>query len=175
MEDIEEFLSSAVVDCYKKGNIFQSTYTSDHEGFSHGRWVGLIGKLGIKRDCGGYGSPIGDRRATSTGCVAGKNSGSSYGIGQCTNGGGIKSINGMAVHRIDDIDTIIISVDGDVARGYILREDLRMQPCYVAKSTFRKPRTSRPCTVFAHGSTREDAIDQLNEKISSLHIKKTKK
>ena len=88
----------------------------------------------------------------------GSGSGSSYGYGSGNgygNGDGIKSINGMDVHVIDDTATIITHVHGSIAKGYILRPDLSLRPCYIAKGS----------GYFAHGDTAREACAILEEKI----------
>lgn len=82
------------------------------------------------------------------GFVSGSGSGSGYGYG-------IKSFDGKDVYPIDSIQTIITSIFGNVAKGYILENDLTLTPCYVAKSG----------NTFAHGNTLKEAIDALHDKL----------
>lgn len=70
-------------------------------------------------------------------------------------GFGVKVINGYEVHRIDDMPTIITSVRGNVAQGFIVQSDLQMKPCYVVKENNK----------FAHGETLHDAFNSLQEKL----------
>lgn len=70
-------------------------------------------------------------------------------------GFGVKVINGYEVHRIDDIPTIITSVRGNVAQGFIVQSDLQLKPCYVVKENNK----------FAHGETLHDAFNSLQEKL----------
>ena len=70
-------------------------------------------------------------------------------------GFGIKVINGYVVYRIDDIPTIITSVRGNVAQGFIVQSDLQLKPCYVVKENNK----------FAHGETLHDAFNSLQEKL----------
>ena len=58
---------------------------------------------------------------------------------------------------IDNVQTIIKSVRGNIARGYILQSDLTLTPCFVVKEA----------NQFAHGETLHDAFDALHEKIYS--------
>ena len=88
----------------------------------------------------GYGSGYG----------SGDGSGSGYGSGD-----GVKKINSQFVHRIDGVQTVITHVHGDIARGAILRDDLQLKPCYIAKGH----------GLFAHGDTIEEAQAALEEKI----------
>lgn len=70
-------------------------------------------------------------------------------------GFGVKVINGYEVHRIDDIPTIITSVRGNVAQGFIVLSDLQLKPCYIVKENNK----------FAHGETLHDAFTSLQEKL----------
>ena len=79
-------------------------------------------------------------------------SGSGYGYGLEK----IFAVNGVrAVHRIDGVPTVLIHAHGNLARGYIVQDDLQLIPCYVAKGQGK----------FAHGETVEAARDALEEKI----------
>lgn len=94
----------------------------------------------------GYGSGFGDGYGFSDG------SGSGYGYG---NGDGIIKYNGKTVYQIDDVPTIISRVYGNVAKGYILNNNLTLSPCYIAKGQ----------NMFAHGETLRKAVEALQEKI----------
>ena len=91
----------------------------------------------------GYGS--------GCGCGCGCGDGSGYGYGD----GGVKELNGDNVHLIDGIQTIIKSVRGNIAQGFILKNDLTLQPCYIVKEQ----------NYFAHGDTLHDAFTSLQEKL----------
>lgn len=56
---------------------------------------------------------------------------------------------------IDSLPTILTSVKGNLAKGYILRRDMTCTPTYVAKGE----------DYFAHGTTPRDAYANLEEKI----------
>ena len=86
----------------------------------------------------GYGSGYGD----------GSGSGDGYGFN-------IKEVNGDTVYIVDDVPTIIKSVRGNIAQGYILQRDLTQKPCYIVKEQNK----------FAHGSTLHDAFTALQEKL----------
>ncbi len=58
---------------------------------------------------------------------------------------------------IDDVPTIIKTVHGNVANGYILLDDLTLKPCYIAKHG----------NIFAHGDTLAEAISDLHKKIGN--------
>ena len=70
-------------------------------------------------------------------------------------GCGLKSINGHAVYIIDNTPTIIISVHNNIAKGFVVRTDLQLIPCYIV----------RDGDMFAHGETLRDAFDSLQEKL----------
>ena len=56
---------------------------------------------------------------------------------------------------VDDVQTIITSVRGNVAQGFILQSDLQLKPCYIVKEN----------NEFAHGNTLRDAFTALLEKL----------
>ena len=96
----------------------------------------------------GYGNGSGDGNGYGNG------SGDGYGDGSCS-GGVIKSINGMNVHLIDETPTVIAHIHGSIAKGYILRPDLSLHPCCIAKGS----------GYFAHGDTAREACAALENKI----------
>ena len=68
---------------------------------------------------------------------------------------GVKDINGNIVYIIDDIPTIITSVRNNIAKGFIVKNDLQFEPCYIVKEN----------NEFAHGDTLKDAFMSLQEKL----------
>ena len=70
-------------------------------------------------------------------------------------GDGIGQINGMHIYRIDDVPTIITSVKGNIAKGFIFQADLTLTPCYVVKGN----------GFFAHGGNLRQAMDALTDKM----------
>ena len=78
--------------------------------------------------------------------------GSGYGNGD---GDGISAINGMHVYNIDGVPTVISHVKGNIAKGWILKSDLTLNPCYIAKQD----------NLFAHGETLREAMEALEEKL----------
>lgn len=70
-------------------------------------------------------------------------------------GGGVKELNGDNVYLVDEIQTIIKSVHGNIAQGFILHSDLTLHPCYIVKENDK----------FAHGITLHDAFIALQEKL----------
>ena len=45
----------------------------------------------------------------------------------------ILTFNGNIVDNVDMLPTIIIQVNGNFAKGYIIKEDLTLESCYIAK------------------------------------------
>lgn len=104
-------------------------------------------------DGSGYGC-YGDGYGCGAGACDGYGSGDGAGIG-CGVGKGVKELNGDNVYLIDGIQTIIKSVRGNIAQGFILNRDLTLQPCYIVKENNK----------FAHGYTLHDAFMALQEKL----------
>ena len=103
-------------------------------------------------DGDGYGSGYGDGSGSGSGYGYGDGDGDGYGSGY---GDGIGEFNGMQVHRIDGVQTIITQVKGNVAKGFILQSDLTMTPCYVVKGNGQ----------FAHGDDLHQAMAALTDKM----------
>ena len=101
-------------------------------------------------DGSGYG--YGDGSGDGYGYGDGSGDGSGYGSGD---GDGINAVNGDLVHMIDGVPTILKSVHGNVAKGFILQDDLTLTPCFVAKGN----------SQFAHGDTLREAMSALNDKL----------
>ena len=89
----------------------------------------------------GYGSGDGCGRIDGSGCGGGYDD-------------DIKCFSGQEVYIIDGMQSIITAVFGDTAKGYILRDDLTLVPCYIAKRE----------SHFAHGETLAQAIAAVTEK-----------
>ena len=66
----------------------------------------------------------------------------------------IKEYNGQRIYMIDDVPTLIDRVRGDYAKGSILRDDLSLHPCYIA----------RVGNSFAHGDTLHQALADATAK-----------
>ena len=114
------------------------------DGYSNGSGDGYSYDVG--KDYGddyGYGDGYGSGAGSESG------DGSGYGVG------GVKELNGENVHLVDGLQTIIKSVHGNIAQGFILKSDLTLQPCYIVKEQNR----------FAHGDTLHDAFTSLQEKL----------
>ena len=75
-----------------------------------------------------------------------------YGSGY---GSGLKTLNGQSVDYIDGVPTILTRIVGNVAKGFIVRNDLSLAPTYICKQG----------NMFAHGETLHKARDALLEKL----------
>ena len=95
----------------------------------------------------GYGSGDGNGDGNGYGSGDGNGSGDGY--------GGVKEINGHAVYVIDNTRTIITSIHGNVAQGFILEHNTKLVQCYIAKDN----------NHFAHGKTLREAFSSLQEKL----------
>lgn len=141
---------------------FSAISTGDGAGYGAGYGFGV----------GGYGDGYGilnyDKNGTdgvvwdvagpdaNIGCGCGCGFGSSYGYGFGSGDDlGVKEINGNIVCIIDDIPTIITSVRNNIAKGFIVKNDLQFEPCYIVKEN----------NHFAHGDTLKDAFMSLQEKL----------
>ena len=99
---------------------------------------------------------IKDFLSLGSGYGDGSGDGSGYGSGDGSGyGDGVKEINGDLVYIVDDVPTIIKSVRGNIAQGFILQRDLTQKPCCIVKEQNK----------FAHGSTLHDAFTALQEKL----------
>ena len=78
--------------------------------------------------------------------------GSGYGDGY---GSGLKAIGQRPINIIDGVPTIIESLRGNVAKGYIVKGDLTLEPCYIVKQNNK----------FAHGADLHSAMEALREKL----------
>lgn len=106
----------------------------------------------------GNGSGDGNSYGYGNGNGYGNDNGNGYGYGDGNHSSygysGIKSINGDKVYTIDGVNTIIKSIKGNIAKGFILRNDLTLVPCYIVKNDY----------FFAHGDTIKTALQSLQEK-----------
>ena len=98
----------------------------------------------------GYGDGSGD--GYGPGSDVGDGSGDGY---DSDDGDGVKLHNGQKVYMIDNTQTLITAVRGNVAEGFILQSDLQLKPCYIVKENNK----------FAHGDTLRDAFMSLQEKL----------
>lgn len=133
-------------------NAFLSTTSGEGFGYGSGEGYDNGSGFGSCYDAGKcYGYDYDAGYGDGNGSGAGSGAGDGFGIGD----GGIKELNGDNVHLIDGIQTIIKSVRGNIAQGFILKNDLTLQPCYIVKEQ----------NYFAHGDTLHDAFTSLREKL----------
>lgn len=83
----------------------------------------------------------------------GYGSGDGYGSGYGS-GSGVKEFAGHKVYDIDSVQTLIYAVKGDVAKGAVLRRDMTLKDCWIAKRG----------GFFAHGDTLHEAVDAVEAK-----------
>ena len=158
------------------------------DGFGYGSGYGYCDGRGVGYGCGcgygsgrgsgysfgydngysvGYSSGFGDVHGSGYGFGSGNGYGSCDGYGYCYCYGddlGILKINGKEIHVIDGVQTIISHIKGNVAKGFILNDDLTMTPCYVIKGN----------GYFVHGKSIREARDALVEKyMRNMDIEET--
>lgn len=135
----------------------------DGYGYSYRDGCGSCHGYGYGDGCG-YGAGAGYGYGAGSCAVHGAGDGGCYGdgygcgVGGCGgsySGKGVNELNGENVHLVDGIQTIIKSVHGNIAQGFILKSDLTLQPCYIVKENNK----------FAHGDTLHDAFTSLQEKL----------
>ena len=102
----------------------------------------------------GYGDSYGDGSGDGNGNGYGNDHGYGSGYGY-DYGYGVKEIHGYKVYMVDNMQTIITLVHGNIAQGFILQSDLQLEPCFIVKENNK----------FAHGNTLRDAFTSLQEKL----------
>lgn len=110
----------------------------------------------------GYGFGSGDGYGDGYGYGFGYGYGDGYGFGSGDGKGygdgysnGLKSFNNETIYLIDNVQTIIKHIKGNIAKGEIIKRDFTTEECYIAKGQNK----------FAHGKTIKEAIKSLEEKI----------
>ena len=140
---------------------FLSVKTINGCGFGESRRYGYCDGYGFGRgtDYGytrGYGYGQGSIFASGDGdgCIygSGEKNGSGYGCGVDVMN--IKTFNGHIIDYIDGVPTIITNIHNNVASGFIIKFDMTLMPCYVAKAG----------NYFAHGKTLKDAVKDAEAK-----------
>ena len=131
---------------------FLSVGSGSGSGYGNGSGDGSGSGSGYGYGSGsGSGSGFGDGDGSGSGSGYGSGSGSGDGSGY---GDGVKNFNGKKVYIIDDTQTIIENVHANYAKGFVLKSDLSLMPCYIAKVG----------NFFAHGETLREALDSATEK-----------
>jgi len=97
----------------------------------------------------GYGDGYGDGSGYGDGYGDGSGDGSGFGDGE-----DVLEYNHQKVYKIDGTPTIIDSVHGNYAKGKILKDDLTVRECFIAKCG----------NYFAHGATLKQALSSATEK-----------
>ena len=114
----------------------------------------LIRKF-LSGDDYGDGSGDGSGYGDDYGYGDGSGYGSGYGDGDGSgDGDGIKRYNNDTVYYIDGLPTIIRGIRGLYAIGAIIRKDMTLKECYIAKCH----------GFFAHGDTLADAVRDAESK-----------
>lgn len=156
-EKIKKFLAVDVGygDGYGSGDFYGKGSGGGCSGNGDGDGDGSGDGMGYGSDSGlGHGSNYSTYGTYDDGNDCG--SGSLY----CTGSGkgygdGIKEINGKEIYMVDDIPTIFKSIRNNIAKGFIVKNDLQFEPCYIVKEN----------NQFAHGFTLKDAFMSLQEKL----------
>lgn len=104
----------------------------------------------------GYGSGSGYNNGDGFGFVVGygKNYSDGSGDSYCS-GDGIKTFNNQSVDMVDGVPTILTSIIGNVAKGFIVGPDFSLASTFVCKQG----------NTFAHGETLHKAREALLEKL----------
>ena len=135
---------------YGSGDGYGSGYGNGY-GYGYGSGYGF--GFGSGSGYGyGFGFGSGDRNGSGNGSGYGSGDGNGSGYGY---GNGISKYNNHYVFIIDNISTIITSIHGNVAKGFILNKNLTLEKIFVAKGNNK----------FAHGKTLKEAVADLQEKI----------
>lgn len=143
MEDVKirEWLNDNTVYAYDYGNFIFSF----DSGYGYG--------CGYDYGGDGYGDGDGSVYEDGYGYGSGYDSGGDgYGYGY---GSGLNKYCEHTIFEIDNIQTIITSIKGNFAKGKILKSDLTLIDCYIAKGK----------GYFAHGATIKEANQALQDKI----------
>ncbi len=120
-----------------------------NDGYGSGHTYCYGYSSGSVSGCGKYnGLGKGDGEATGNGDKNGTGYGRGYDYG-------LKSINGNKIYYIDNLPTVVTHVKGNIAKGYFVRSDLLLEPCFIVKEN----------NCFAHGYTLHDAFQSLQEKL----------
>ena len=139
------------------------------KGTDYGSGYGGGDGYGDGRGCGsgychhyGFGYICGDGVGNGSDSGYGYGYGSGNGNGDCNESGegsgisvmNIKTFNGHIIDYIDGVPTIITHIHNNVASGFIIRFDMTLIPCYVAKAG----------NSFAHGKILKDAVKDAEAK-----------
>ena len=101
----------------------------------------------------GYGYSYGNGNGNGYGDVNGNGGGFDYSHDYDCND--ITFLDGHSIYMVDGIPTIITNAQRNLAKGFMLNEDLTTTPCYIAKCG----------NTFAHGETLACAREALQDKL----------
>ena len=121
------------------------------DGHGHGYGSGFGDGDGFS-DSSGYGSGFSAGSGYSYGYGSGYGSG--FGDGDGDGAGDISTYEGNIVDYIDGVSTIITRIHNNIAKGYVIKRDMTLEACYVAKVG----------NSFAHGETLKDAVADAEAK-----------
>ena len=151
-EEVQSFLSIQRPIYASYGSGFGS---SDYSGYGYGDGSG---QGYVSKDGNGSGNSSGSGFSNfygyGMGCVCGSGFDKSDGYDEGSYYSNILTFNGNIVDNIDMLPTIIIQVKGNFAKGYIIKDDLTLESCYIAKVG----------NFFAHGKTLKDAVTDAEKK-----------
>ena len=151
-EEVQNFLSIQQPIYGSCGSGYGSSDCSGF-GYGYGSGQGYVSKDGTGHGSG-HGSGYNNFFGYGFGCECGGGSKRSDGYGVESYYGNILTFNGNIVDFIDMLPTIIIQVNGNFAKGYIVNKDLTLESCYIAKVG----------NSFAHGKTLKDAVTNAEKK-----------
>lgn len=151
-EEVQNFLSIQQPIYGSCGSGFGSSdYSGRGDGYGSGQGYASKDGNGSGNGCGaGYNNFYG----YGFGCVCGRGFDKSDGYDEGSYYGNILTFNGNIVDCIDMLPTIIIQVNGNFAKGYIVKDDLTLESCYIAKVG----------NFFAHGKTLKEAVTDAVKK-----------
>lgn len=133
--------------CYFYGKGYGGGCSGNGDGSGDGMGDGSDSGLGHGSNYSTYGT-YNDGNDCGSGSLYCTGSGKGY-------GDGIKEINGKEIYMVDNIPTIFKSIRNNIAKGFIVKNDLQFEPCYIVKEN----------NQFAHGFTLKDAFMSLQEKL----------
>ena len=142
-EEVVRFLS---IQGYGYGDSYGDG-SGDGDGYGYGDGSGDGDGYGS-----GYGSGDGDGYGYGYGSGYGYGDGSGDGSGD--GDGYISAYEGNIVDYIDGVPTIITRIHDNIAKGYVIKSDMTLEACYIAKAGYS----------FAHGETLKDAIADAEAK-----------
>ena len=152
MEDLEKKIAAFLAIDYGSGSGSGSGYGSGSgDGYGYGDGSGDGYGYG---DGSGYGYGDGDGSGDGYGSGDGDGSGYGSGDGDGSGDGVWKEISGQKIHYVDELPTVIHSIHRNYALASLVKKDLTLEPCYIARAG----------NCFAHGSDLHAALAEAEEK-----------